>query len=213
MAAWEPLLSHCPECGKELGWERCRGITVCDHCLDDAERPLVDLREFAQPFIQAEDREAPRFATDLVSHDPEVRAEAAAKADADWRELNIGELFQGIVAIATSVSQDQALIDSCGKDCPEKSTPSQPGLQPADLAMVARVVLEGGQAFGNIWTCVAWPFPRFPRTERGSRISVISFIARTILPCPIRAGQFCGPQSPTISSGKQSNSVAAWMAR
>ena len=106
----ELLIGICPECRRALTFSGTKGLQYCDHCTRVDERNfvhgLVDLRDFPQPRVSVEDREALDFAIGLLDPDPVRRMKAERLGrflHADLQALDRGQLFEICVALARVV--------------------------------------------------------------------------------------------------------------
>lgn len=141
----EPLLSHCPECRKELGWLRCYGISVCDKCLDQGGKPVVDLRDYKQPIIEVPDLDAVRVTFDLVSHDPAAKNRARARFGETWSQLGNGELFEAVLGLASALADEQA-------DVPSAKVRSLAALQAEFMSKVGRAFIDGKSGVDRLFS-------------------------------------------------------------
>jgi hypothetical protein len=105
----EMLLSNCPHCGKPLDYLRSLGVERCMACTDyeyGLPKPTIDFRDFPQPILAIEDREALDFVAGLIDPDPDVRASFAPNLDDELCSLTRGELFELTLALCCVADQD-----------------------------------------------------------------------------------------------------------
>ncbi|MBY3117314.1 hypothetical protein [Rhizobium laguerreae] len=99
----EQLLDKCPVCRSTLGWAMTRGVCYCDKCAD----PKVDLRDFPQPHVEADDEEALRYVVETI--DPLISDSTfASRWQAGYPAQSRGELFEFGVQIAMECERHQS---------------------------------------------------------------------------------------------------------
>jgi hypothetical protein len=145
----ETLLDRCPECKHQLGWRRCRGISMCDQCVNSHGGPAVDLRDFPQPIVEVHDAEALQFVTDLVSHDGLIRETATAHASKDWDAAGPAELFTFTCTLASYLEADSAVIEGVDPKDAVSGFNAPRSLNAHALATIGRVMMGGRKALGE----------------------------------------------------------------
>jgi hypothetical protein len=171
----EYLLSACPLCESPLGFHRTKGIAFCDHCQlegdTDFVRPRVDLREFPQPLVEVDDEEALDFVTGLVDPDPEVRTAFSPKLHHQLANIDRGDLFEMVLALATALT-----VNSRPDYVPASETAYRSGVretEPAYLAAAGRGLMNWPQGFVDLSTAARSgaadrPYNWGPRKELGA---------------------------------------------
>lgn len=147
----ERLLDRCPECKHQLGWRRCRGISMCDRCVNSHGGPAVDLREYPQPVIEVDDEDALQFVTNLVSHDVSIRDTAAANASQEWGGVGPAELFTFTCTLASYLEADTAVTEGVDPKEAVSGFNAPRALNPHALATIGRIVLSGRKALSEFF--------------------------------------------------------------
>jgi DNA-binding transcriptional MerR regulator len=137
----EKLLERCPVCTRKQGWNRARGIFMCDYCVDGRGNANVDLREFPQPIIDVADDEALRFVTDLISPLTERQERAVALLPEPLRSMPRGDIFEMIVSITSALRPVPSGKRLTGVDRPA-SHDEMSALSPDSLARAGRVAMS-----------------------------------------------------------------------
>jgi hypothetical protein len=137
----EKLLERCPVCTRKQGWNRARGIFMCDFCVDDRGNACVDLRDFPQEVVEVADEEGLRFVTDLVSPLRERQDRAVGLLPEPLRSMPRGDIFEMIVSITSALRPTTAGKKLTGVDRPG-SHEEMSALSPDDLAKAGRAAIS-----------------------------------------------------------------------
>jgi hypothetical protein len=142
----ERLLERCPACERKLGWNRARGIFMCDYCVDEHGNACVDLRDHPQEIVEVADEEGLRFVTDLISPLRERQERAVSLLPESLRSVPRGDLFEMIVSITSALRPIPAGKTLTGIDRPA-SHEEMSALAPSDLARAGRAAISWPQGW------------------------------------------------------------------
>lgn len=143
----ETLVTHCPECGRRLGWGRAQGIANCEHCVRADGTAKVDLREHPQPIVEVEDSEALRFVIGLVHPIAEKRLAGRELLRAPWAAFSNSDLFEGAMAMASGLLAEPESATAQGRPRSEEEFSR---LTPRHLALAGRAILGGDEGFAAL---------------------------------------------------------------
>jgi excisionase family DNA binding protein len=143
----ELLLDHCPICERPLGWRYTHGVAFCEKCVDQWQRPAVDLRAFPQPLIDVDDIAGLEFVCDLIHPLKERKSQARKALRHPFTRFSNGELFEFAVALASAESTDLWTKKNLGRP---KSKKDYDRYMPDVIARAGRAILDWPKGFHAI---------------------------------------------------------------
>lgn len=96
-ASWDILTSQCAACDGKLGWQRTRGIDLCEHC-------GFDLKTIEPMQVPMELRGELSLLADLLSPLEETRDAASCQLTGSVRKLQPGLIFELAIAFGRAAS-------------------------------------------------------------------------------------------------------------
>lgn len=151
LGTMETLLSNCPVCKKSLGFTKTWGVDRCEHCIGEDADGLpcaqVDLRDFPQPLVQVTDQTSLDYAVGLV--DPLRNAGDLPALHEELSDLNRGELFELVLAIAGAIDFDAAGVSF---DPEVKHSIPVDNVSPQALAQAGAVLRSWPRGFEEVCT-------------------------------------------------------------
>ncbi|WP_375452157.1 hypothetical protein [uncultured Devosia sp.] len=98
----ELLMSRCPVCNQQLGWQRSVHPAACDTCVDNAGRSNVDLRDYPSGPYEMEDPDAYRYVYSLINPITEGQYESPQ----DFSGVSRAVCFEAIFAMVRWMLQE-----------------------------------------------------------------------------------------------------------
>jgi hypothetical protein len=140
----EMLVTHCPECGRRLGWRRAQGIANCENCVRADGRPKVDLRDHPQAIVTVDDPEALHFVIALIHPIEEKKCAGRTLLRGPWEAFSNSDLFEVVMGMASGLLAEPESATAQGRP---KSEDEFSRLTPRHLALAGRAILSGDEGF------------------------------------------------------------------
>lgn len=149
----EKTICFCPVCTQPLGYTKTYGLWACESCVGHDEYgmplPTVDLRDFPQPILTVNDRDALDFVVSLIDPDPLVRGRAPPALHDDLKALSRGELFEFAVSLCCVRKQDLGrATTSVGR--PRMDDGFEAVFTPDALASAGRAIMRWPAGFDEL---------------------------------------------------------------